>query len=113
MPVEIAVDPCTGDIRVGPDGPEMTDDLTTSLYLAIAVERGRFHGDPELGSDFAAMVRGAAAGQPSIALEQAARRALQPFVDAGELVIDGISVSGTRVTIESRQLASPLEVGVE
>lgn len=113
MPLEIAIDPRTGDIEVGPDGPVLTDAPTTSLYLAIAIEKGRFHGDPDLGSELRSLIYGIPVASSESALEQAAWRAVQPLVDSGAITIEAIHVNGRHVTIESRQLATPLEVELE
>jgi len=113
MPFELAIDPVTGDIAFDDGEPVTTDSPATSLYLAIAIPRGSFHGDPELGSELPAMVSG---GTPPIdqeaALEAAARSAVQRLADHGVVAIEAIDVQGTTITIHSTELAAPYTVEI-
>lgn len=113
MPFELAINPATGDLVFENGEPVLTESATTGLYLAIAIPRGSFHGDPELGSDLPAMVSG---GTPPIdqeaELEAAARAALQRLVGHGLVTIEAIEVEGTTITIRTTELAAPYTVEI-
>ena len=111
MPIELYIDPTTGDLDI--DGGELvlTDTPATSLYLAIAVPVGTFHGDPELGSTIPAMIR---SGKPPIdqraALEAAARSATRRLETRGVIAVEAIEVDGVHVTIHAAQFGAPYTV---
>lgn len=107
MPISLSIDFATGDIEFDGDDPVLTDTVAPALYLAIATPRGSFPGDPELGSDIPALVRG---GRPvadlAPELESAARAALQPLERAGVLDVEAVAVEGRCVRIHTRQLGA-------
>ena len=114
MPYELAIDPATDDLVMHDSGPVLTDTPATSLYLAIAVPVGSFHGDPALGSMLPVMIAG---GEPTVdthaELEAAARTAVERLVALGIVTIEAIEVEGAAVTIHATQLDAPYVVEVD
>lgn len=79
------IDPATGDYRRdGKGGHEMTGTIETGIYHQIRGKRGLWLGDVDAGSDLYLLPRRNLDRGTVVFAEDAIRRALQPFVDAGE-----------------------------
>lgn len=79
------IDPATGDyIRDGRGGHETTPTIETGVYHQIRGKRRLWIGDPDAGSDLYLLPRRNLDRGAVVFADDAIRRAVQPFVDAGE-----------------------------
>ena len=74
MTSDYYIDPGTGDTVYEGGDIALTAGIENLLYLTIAIERGSYWADADLGSDIKALVRD---GQPWPVIVDAARRAFE------------------------------------
>ncbi len=109
---DYSIDPATGDV-VYEDG----DVLTTSgienlLYLTIAIEKGTYWADPDLGSEVKTLLR---QGEQWPVIVDAVQRALDDLQSRGLLTVHGVShePDTNELIIDVEQLATPYRIGLE
>jgi len=81
------VNPLTGgfDLTLSNDLERAANPTLQSVYLRLVTRRGTVWWDAELGSDLPALASEHVVGDVAREIEDRARVALQPMVDAGEL----------------------------
>ena len=108
---DYAIDPGTGDVVYGEGDVVTTSGVENLLYLTLAIERGAYWADADLGSDVVALVR-AGASWPVVV--DAARRGLEGLQRRGLITLIEVShVPETRaLVVEVEELAAPYELEV-
>lgn len=112
MPSDYYIDPATGDTVYTDGDVALTSGIENLLYLTIAVERGSYWANPDLGSDIKALMR---AGRPWPVIVDAARRALDDVQRRGLLRVRDVSHDSDthELVIEVEELATPYRIGVD
>ena len=75
MSSDYYIDPATGDTVYTDGDVQTTSGIENLLYLTIAVEKGTYWANPDLGSDVKALLRDGATWPVIV---DAVRRALEP-----------------------------------
>jgi len=82
-----------GQISFSIDGkPVLTDGPETELFLAIAIPRGEYIGDPDAGSRIPSLIRETHTDIDD-RLVEAATEAISPLVRLGIVSLDNVQVS--------------------
>lgn len=111
MASDYYIDPATGDTVYADGDVALTAGVDNLLYLTIAVERGTYWANPDLGSDIKALMRD---GQPWPVIVDAARRALGELERRGLLTVTDIrhDPDAHELVIDVEELAAPYRLEV-
>ena len=112
MASDYYIDPTTGDIVYQDGDVRMTAGIENLLYLTLAIERGTYWANPDLGSEVKALMRDDA-DWPVIV--DAARWALLALQQRGLLVLLGVShdPETRELVIDVEELAHAFRYGVD
>ena len=106
------IDPTTGDTVYTDDGDiQLTAGVENLLFLTIAIERGSYWADADLGSDVKTLLRD---GQGWPVIVDAVRRALVALQQRGLLTLIDVThdPDARELVIDVEELAAPYRLEV-